>query len=111
MKNIILSLVLSISCISMAQAGAMLNTNVITRVGFYSGGFYIFANNWNNANNCDNASAVVLKTTDTNYDKAYALLLTAYTTGKSVKGFSDECISHDGVTYNTIRGYKYLDVQ
>jgi len=46
--------------------------------------------------------------TDPNYEDAYAMLLAAYYTGKSVSGYSDGCARHDARTFNTIRGHKYL---
>ena len=93
-----------------ANAGASLTTNVITKVAFHTGGFFIYGNAWNNPNSCISTAAVVLLSTDPNYDKAYALLLSAYVSGKTVTGFSDGCTTMDGVTYNTIRGFKYLVV-
>jgi len=38
------------------------------------------------------------------------LLLGAYMAGKSVSGYSDDCVTFDGQTYNSIRGFKYLTV-
>lgn len=93
-----------------AQAGGPLPYNKITNVAFQTGGFFLYAANWPNPNGCTRTDAVVLLNTDSNYDKAYALLLAAYMEGKEVKGYSDGCTSFDGQTYNTIRGFKYLRV-
>lgn len=94
-----------------AYAGGPLTKNKVTKVAFQTGGFFMYADNWNNPNNCTDSDAIVLQSTDPNYDKAYALLLAAYMSGKSVSGFSDGCASFDGKTYNTIRGSKYLVVE
>lgn len=65
---------------------------------------------WSNPNSCTQNNAIVLLDTDKNYDKAYALLLAAYMSGKKVQGYSNGCAVFDGQTYNTIRGHKYLVV-
>ncbi len=109
MKNILLVLLFTFAC--NAFAGGGLAKVKITRVAFQSGGFFIYSNDWNNPNDCSNDTAVVLLNTDSNYDKAYALLLAAYTSGKTVRGFSDGCTTFDAQTYNTIRGHKYLVVE
>lgn len=72
---------------------------------------YIYGVNTNNANNgCTNSSAMVLKDFDPNYDKAYVAILMAYASGKSVSGWSDGCVDHDGQSFNSIRGYKYFKI-
>lgn len=91
-------------------AGGLAKVN-ITKVAFQTGGFFLYSDNWNNPNDCSMDTAVVLLSTDSNYDKAYALLLAAYTAGKTVRGFSNGCTTFDGQTYNTIRGFKYLVVE
>jgi hypothetical protein len=105
---------LSFSLVSMVSsysyAGGPLATQKITAVAFNTNGFFLSAADWPNPNNCTKSHAIVLKSTDSNYDKAYALLLMAYTSGKKVQGYSDGCVSHDGQTYNSIRGFKYLTV-
>jgi len=93
-----------------AAAKGPLPKNNITHVAFQTGGFFLYADNWPNPNNCSSAAAVVLETTDGNYEGAYALLLAAYMSGKKVSGYSDRCVSFDGGTYNSIRGFKYLVV-
>lgn len=113
MKNI--RLLLSVLAIALTSGGYVhagnLNNNTITSVSFNSTGFFLSASNWANPGECDKTNAVVLLNTDANYDKAYALLLAAYISGKVVTGYSDGCTTHDGLTYNTIRGTKYLVVQ
>ena len=76
MVRIITFLLLSISHLAIAK-GAV-NSNKITKVAFQTGGFFMYATDWENPNNCTRSSAVVLKTSDSNYDKAYSLLLAAY---------------------------------
>lgn len=86
-----------------------LSKREISMVSFETSGFYLYSKEkWDNANNCSHTDAVVLLSSDVNYDKAYSLLLMAFAAGKSVQGYSDGCITHDGRTYNSIRGSKYL---
>lgn len=94
-----------------AYAGGAIVKNKITKLAFQTGGLFIYADNWSNPNECSNSDAIVLKNTDSNYDKAYSLILMAYTSSKTVSGYSDGCVTFDGRTYNTIRGYKYLVIQ
>ena len=94
----------------LAYAGGGLSTKKIESVGFQESGFFLYAEDWQNPSNCTRSDAVVLKETDSNYEKAYSMLLAAYMSGKKVSGYSDGCIAHDGQTYNTIRGFKYLVV-
>lgn len=90
-------------------AGEWLAKKKLTGVSFETGGFYLYSEGqWNNANDCSRTDAIVLKSSDVNYEKAYSLLLMAYAAGKSVQGYSDGCVTHDGRTYNSIRGAKYL---
>lgn len=96
---------------SNSYAGGSLAGNKITKLAFQTGGLFIYADNWPNPNDCSNRNAIVLKDTDVNYDKAYSLILMAYSSGKTLSGYSDSCASFDGKTYNTIRGFKYLVVQ
>jgi hypothetical protein len=95
------------TCYSKGHVG----TEKIDKVAFHTGGFFMYANDWENPNSCSINTAVVLLDTDVNYEKAYSLLLAAYMAGKRVSGYSDGCASFDGQTYNTIRGFKYLQVQ
>ncbi|NQZ08702.1 MAG: hypothetical protein HRT35_16225 [Algicola sp.] len=95
---------------STAFASGSINKDTIDAVAFNTGGFFLYANGWGNPNNCTQSGAIVLQTSDTNYDKAYALLLAAYASGKKVSGYSDRCVTFDGQTYNMIRGFKYLMV-
>jgi hypothetical protein len=108
-KLFALALALSVS-LNVNAAGST-GISKISGVGFNTGGFYLYGDNWANPNNCTETGVMVLKDTDSNYDKAYSLLLAAYTSGKEVYGLSDGCITHDGKTYNTIRGFKYLVVR
>jgi len=94
-----------------AYAGGGLSANKVTKVAFQTGGFFLYASSWPNPNNCTRSTAVVLKDTDTNYDKAYPLLLAAYMSGKKISGYSDGCVDFDGQTYNAIRGFKYLTIE
>ncbi|MEP2990311.1 MAG: hypothetical protein ABJN65_00970 [Parasphingorhabdus sp.] len=93
-----------------ALAAGPVSTNGIASVSFQNSDFFLNADDWPNPNNCTRGGSVVLLKTDPNYDKAYALLLSAYMSGKGVSGYSDGCINFDGQTYNTIRGFKYLTV-
>ncbi|MDM3871229.1 hypothetical protein QSV34_07655 [Porticoccus sp. W117] len=101
----------SIGYAAYALAGGGLTKNKITKVAFQTGGFFMYADNWPNPNSCDRSDAIVLLTSDPNYDKAYALLLAANMSGKQVQGYSDGCANFDGKSYNTIRGFKYLVVE
>lgn len=92
-------------------AGGSLGSNQLTKVAFQTGGLFLYASGWPNPNGCTRTDAVVLLGSDSNYDKAYALLLSAYISGKALSGWSDGCAEFDGQTYNTIRGWKYLVVQ
>ncbi len=95
-----------------AIAGGTLNPpKIITGVDFQTNGLLLYADGWPNPNGCTTTAAVMLLKTDPNYDKAFALLLTAYASGKKVSGYSDGCAAHDANTYNTIRGHKYLLVR
>lgn len=109
MKKIIIVTVFLVFS-SQAFSGGGLPTNKIDSVAFQTGGFFLYAGAWGNPNDCTRDSAVVLLNSDTNYDKAYALVLAAYMSGKGVSGYSDGCTEFDGQTYNTIRGFKYLKV-
>ncbi|MBB1411760.1 hypothetical protein [Pseudoalteromonas sp. SG44-17] len=71
------------------SAKGPVKTGKINYVAFNSGGFFLYASDWPNPNNCTRSNAVVLKSNDANYDKAYALLLVAYTSEKAVSGYSD----------------------
>jgi len=112
-KNIIRFLLLGVILIvsGYSNAAGGLGSNVITKMAFQSNHVFIYSAGWNNANTCDRAVAVVLQKNDQNFDKAYALLLAAFMSGKAVSGYSDNCIELDGKTYNTIRGFKYLSVE
>ncbi|MET1257047.1 hypothetical protein [Aliikangiella maris] len=96
---------------SVSVAGGGLQPNKITKVAFQTGGFFLYADNWPNPNECTRSDAIVLKSSDSNYDKAYSLLLAAYMSGKKVSGYSDGCVEFDGQTFNSIRGFKYLVVE
>ncbi|PCH65673.1 MAG: hypothetical protein COC04_01310 [Gammaproteobacteria bacterium] len=109
LKKIVLVAVL-VSTANFAFAAGKISKSKIVAVAFQSGGFFLYGNDWGNPNNCTRSNAIVLLASDSNYDKAYALLLAAYASGKSVKGYSNGCADFDGQTYNTIRGYKYLFV-
>ena len=108
-KRGILSFLVIISFNSLAAGPIAQDT--IDKVAFQTGGFFLYADGWGNPNNCTQDSAIVLQNTDPNYDKAYALLLAAYMAGKTVSGYSNECVDFDGQTYNMIRGYKYLLIE
>ena len=94
-----------------AHAAGWISPRVIDKLAFNSGGLFMYAENWPNPSSCTHTDAIVLLDTDRNYDKAYALILTAYASGKTVQGYSDGCTTFDGRTYNTIRGFKYLRVE
>lgn len=94
------------------NAGGRVESNNIDSVAFQTGGFFLYSDDgWSNPNPCSQNNAIVLLSSDANYDKAYALLLAAYMAGKHVSGYSDGCVEFDGKTYSTIRGSKYLVVK
>lgn len=95
---------------SFSFAAGQITGNKITSVSFNTGGFFLNSPSWDNPNNCTRSNAIVLQSTDPNYDKAFAVLLAAYLSGKKVSGYSDKCVEHDGQTYNMIRGFKYLKI-
>lgn len=109
LKNFILAPIL-LSTPILAFAGGNIKADKIESVSFQQAGFFLSADGWGNPNNCTRSNAVVLQASDPNYDKAYALLLAAYMSGKTVTGYSDKCVEHDGQTFNMIRGFKYLSV-
>lgn len=92
-------------------AGGSVGWNKITRIAFQNNDVMIYADNWVNANDCVNSSAVILKNTDQNFDKAYAMLLAAFMAGKEVIAYSDGCHTFDERSYNYIRGFKYLTIK
>ncbi len=94
-----------------AFGGGGITPNKVTKVAFQTDGFFLYADAWPNPNGCTRSNAIVLKSADPNFDKAYALLLAAYMSGKKISGYSDGCFEFDGQTYNTIRGFKYLLVE
>ena len=110
MKKLLL-LFAAVSLSSLASAADTIPAKVPTKLAFQSGGLFIYSAGWDNRNTCTNTDAIVLRDSDPNYDKAYALILAAYMSGKTVSGWSDDCHPHDGQTYNYIRGYKYLIIQ
>ena len=105
-----ITLIALVSAFPVFAGGQLTATSEIKKVGFNTGGFFIYAD-WSNPNGCTRSHAVVLKNTDSNFDKAYSLILSAYMAGKSITGYSDGCSEFDGQTYNTIRGFKYLVVE
>lgn len=107
---VMIASVMMLNSLNTYAAGGLASNKIIA-MAFQTGGVFLYAENWPNPNNCTRTNAVVLLETDVNYDKAYALLLAAYMAGKQVSGYSNGCVEHDGQTYNTIRGYKYLLVQ
>jgi hypothetical protein len=111
--NIIIRVLTSLSLVifssAVFSAGPIAQDN-IDYVAFQTGGFFLYADGWGNPNSCTRSNAVVLQDIDANYDKAYALLLMAYASGKKVSGYSNKCVNFDGQTYNMIRGYKYLTI-
>ena len=110
MKKLIIGVVIVLLSFNLYAKGS-LNQNKITAVAFQTTGFFMYADNWPNPSECSNSDAIVLLASDPNYEKAYALLLAAYMSGKTVQGYSDGCTTFDGRTYNTIRGFKYLFVK
>ena len=110
MSKIVISTILIILASSSHAAGS-LGYQQINAVSFNTTGFFLHADSWPNPNSCTRTGSVVLLDSDPNYEKAYALLLAAYMSGKQVSGYSNGCTTHDGQTYNTIRGYKYLVVK
>ncbi len=108
MKKVLM--VMAILASSPAFAGGGLSTEKVYAVAFQTGGFFLYAKDWQNPNSCTMSNAIVLASSDANYEKAYSLLLTAYASGKKVTGYSDGCAEFDGQTYNTIRGFKYLKI-
>ena len=110
MKKLLSLLMLGSISTSLVAAGGI-GARQISKAAFQTGGFFMYAEEgWSNPNSCTQNNAIVLLDTDKNYDKAYALLLAAYMSGKKVQGYSNGCAVFDGQTYNTIRGHKYLVV-
>lgn len=101
---------LLIVIVSLCKADGYVTKNVITRLEFNTGGLYIYADKWFNANVADRTSAVVLLSSDPNYDKALALILTAFVNEYEIDAYSDDICTFDSKTYNVIRGWKYLRV-
>lgn len=93
------------------QAAGGLGYAKIESVAHQSNGFYLYSSGWQNPNACERSDAVVLLKSDSNYDKAYSLVLSAFMAGKEISGYSDRCEVFDGKTYNMIRGHKYLTVR
>ncbi|WP_196161173.1 hypothetical protein [Reinekea sp. G2M2-21] len=102
-------LLLAIAPIGFCKGG--ISADTIDSIAFHTGGFFMYADGWGNPNGCTRSTAIVLQDSDVNYDKAYAMLLAAYMSGKKVSGYSDYCVEFDGQTYNMIRGFKYLTVR
>lgn len=96
---------------AVSHAAGPLSPNVVDKLAFQTGGLFLYAGGWPNPNSCTRSNAVVLADNDLNYEKVYALILTAYASGKKVSGYSVGCISFDGQTYNPIRGWKYLVIE
>ncbi len=97
---------------SSVLAAGSVGYRTIDEVAFNTGGFFLYsAEGWVNARGCDRTDAVVLLDNGPNYDKAYALALTAYASGKQLVGFSDNCVVFDDKSYNMIRSHKYLRVK
>jgi hypothetical protein len=92
-----------------AHAAGPLGSSQITDLMFFQNGLRI-SGTWSDANGCGNTKSVILLNTDTNYDKAYSLVLTAFVSGKNLIGYSDKCVSVDGTSTNTIRGFKYMAI-
>lgn len=110
MKIIILAMSLLLSS-DYSSAGGKVGWNTITAIAFQNEDLFLYSSSWNNPNGCGKDNAVILKNTDPNFDKAYAMLLAAYMAGKQIKAYSDGCHTFDEQTYNHIRGWKYLLVQ
>lgn len=108
MRVFVFITILLLPMFAFAKGGIKLNK--VNAVGFQSVGFFLYADDWGNANDCTRTDAIVLQSSDPNYEKAYALLLSAYMAGKKISGYSDYCVDFDGQTYNMIRGFKYLKV-
>lgn len=96
---------------STALAGGSTTWGKITAIEFQDKDLMLHSDDWQNPNGCEKSNAVILKHTDSNFDKAYTLILAAYMSGKQVAAWSDDCHSFDGKTYNHIRGFKYLQVK
>lgn len=113
MKNAYLSAALVILLASSSvSAGDRLEWRTLEKVALQTEGLFLYARGgWNNPSSCQQVNAVVLLNSDSNFDRAYSLLLSAFMYGKSIRGFSDGCTVFDGKTYNTVRGYKYLEVK
>jgi hypothetical protein len=112
MLKVILFVFLSMLSVSFCYGKGGIPVQKISHVAFQTGGFFLYAESgsWNSPDECSNSNAIVLLASDSNYDKAYSLLLAAYMSGKAISGYSDGCTTFDGKTYSTIRGFKYLVV-
>lgn len=110
-KKTVLLLILMVLSVDLL-AGGSVSYRKIDEVAFNTGGFFLYSSiGWSNPNECDQVNAVVLLEDAPNYDKAYALVLAAYMSGKEIVGYSNHCVEFDGKTYNMIRGHKYLRVR
>lgn len=112
MLKVVSIILLSMLSVSFCYGKGGIPVQKISRVAFQTGGFFLYteSGSWNSPDECSNSNAIVLLSSDPNYDKAYSLLLAAYMSGKAISGYSDGCAIFDGKTYSTIRGFKYLAV-
>ncbi|MFL0803854.1 MAG: hypothetical protein K6L81_18065 [Agarilytica sp.] len=117
MKNKVLNYSLAmilLGLLSPSYAGQGIAADNVDYVAFNTGGLFLYADGWQLAADiCDGGNhtgAVVLRSDDHNYDKAYALVLSAFMAGKKISGYTNGCVVHDGENYVGIRGFKYLRV-
>jgi len=104
------ALVLSTLFSNIANAGGSVGKAKINGLAFQNSHLMIYSASWENPNDCQKSSGVLLDQSDPNFERAYALILAAYMSGKEISAYSDGCKLFDDRTYNKIRGYKYLVV-
>ncbi len=102
---------LFISFCNLANAAGPIGWTKIDSIAFQNSDLMIYTDIKGNPNDCERDVAVILKDSDPNFDKAYAMILAAYMAGKEIRAYSDGCHTFDEKTYNYIRGYKYLQIR
>ena len=110
LKNRIIFLLL-FSLSHCANAAGPIGWTKIDSIAFQNSDLMIYTNSKSNPNGCERDVAVILKSSDPNFDKAYSMILAAYMADKEITAYSDGCHTFDGKTYNYIRGSKYLQIR
>ena len=96
---------------SFAHAAGPIAWTKIDSIAFQNNDLMIYTVSKGNPNGCERDAAVILKSSDQNFEKAYSMILAAFMAGKEIQAYSDGCHTFDGKTYNYIRGSKYLEIR